>query len=405
MKEVLIHIVGGGFSGLIAAISTLDFAKGEEVLISEKTDRIGRKILSTGNGQCNLSNRDLSIDNYHGEDPSFVGKGIGVYGNKELENFFYNLGIPMVYDGDKGYPMSKQASSVLDALRFKVDSEKISVELNSEITKIEKRGEEYISYSNKGMVKSKYLIVAVGGKSAKHLGTDGSGYKLLEDLGYKVNKLTPSLVQLKSDDGIIRQCIGIRQKVKLSMGYKGKDVSFDGDLLFTSNGISGNSVFSISAYCEGGFDRDIKIDFCPLLSEEKLKDILLEKKEKCPYLTNGDLLSGFINKKIGEGILKSLSIKPNDNCKGMNINKVVERIKCYILHINGCMRFDDSQVTHGGVVTSQFNKDTMESRKHKNLFVIGELLDVDGDCGGYNLQWAFSSAMLAINKVREKENE
>ncbi len=404
-------IIGGGFSGIITAISVLEKQKNCKIAIIEKLDRIGKKILSTGNGQCNLSNVACGIENghYHGKNAEFCAYSLEKYGYKSMVNFFKGIGVQTTVDGDKIYPLSMQANSVLDALRFKLESLGVDVYYNSKVFKILKNNFGFKIFSktenSEFIVNAEKVVLATGGKSADHLGSDGSGYSLYENFGHKTTKLYPSICALKTES--VKGLKGIKQKA-VCFAYDGKRYLSDcyGDILFTDNGVSGNTVFYLSSYLVDKKDARLVIDFCPSTTASDLIKILYDKIKNCPYLKIQNLLSSIVNNKLGERIiLTSLNIAYNDlsnSVKGLTnaqLESIVKTCKNFTLKVTGDTGFKNSQVTKGGLDTVDFNNTTMESKLQKGLFAVGEVLDIDGDCGGFNLQFAYSSSQVASEGI------
>lgn len=394
-------IVGGGASGLILSIELSKKFNGENVALIEKLDRVGKKLLSTGNGQCNFTNLDMDLSHYHSKVKDFCKTAITKYSPNFVIDYFKDLGILPTVDDGKVYPLSKQASSVLDALRFKLQSLNTKVFLNSKVIRIKKGKPFEVCLENGEILYAENVILSCGGKSGANVGTDGSSYKLFEDLGHTTTSLTPSLVQLKTENGKIKGLKGLKQKCLVKLVENGKNVKvFLGDVLFTDYGVSGNAIFSLSSYVNYQ-NSSLIIDFCPQISCEELEKTLLLKQRNCPYLTTEYLLGGIVNTKIASSVLRNLNIcNLNESIKKANVKKVVYAIKNYELNILGCLGFDMSQTTRGGLNCLEFDSNTLQSLLCTNLYATGEVLDVVGDCGGYNLQWAFSSAFLVSESVK-----
>ncbi len=413
-RENLVYdlvIIGGGFSGIITAISILEKEKNYKIAIVEKLERLGKKILSTGNGQCNLSNVESVYykGHYHGKNAEFCRFALEKYSYLDLLTFFDNLGVETIVADNKIYPLSMQANSVLDALRFKLESLGVDVYYNSNVYKILENNFGFKTFSKNQngelLLQSKKVLLATGGKSAEHLGSNGSGYSLYQDFSHKLTPLYPSICQLKTENA--KGLKGLKQKAKCYAfdGDKMLSQSY-GDVLFTDNGVSGNTIFYLSSYLVDKKEPYVVIDFCPTFSEEELLKVLNKKIKNCPYLKIQNLLSSIINNKIGERIIiNSLNIKINENAVSVKelskiqIEKIAYACKNYKLKVIGNSGFKNSQVTKGGLDTSQFNDKTMQSKLRKGLYAVGEVLDIDGDCGGYNLQFAYSSAKVASDGI------
>lgn len=398
-------IIGAGASGLTSAIELAKSFKGEDIALVEKLNRVGKKILSTGNGQCNLTNAKISSENYHSNQSGFYNYALEKYDADSMVKFYNELGILTTVDDGKVYPLSKQASSVLDALRFKIESLNVNTFLESKVEKITKDKHFNVYLSNGEVIKGEKVVVAVGGKSASHLGTDGSSYSLLTSFGHKLTNLYPSLVQLKTDKAKIKGMKGLKLKANAKIIYNGKVIKERyGEVLFTDYGISGNAIFYLSSYA---VDKkcSISLDLVPDLSLNELVDFLVEKKNSCNYLTLENFLSGVINNKIASAVLRNSGFDVNCSVSGVDVEKIAKVIKNYSLTVIGSMGFDNSQVTKGGIDVSDVDDKTLQSKLVKGLYLVGEVLDVDGDCGGYNLQWAYSSARVVCDSINNYEKD
>lgn len=395
-------IIGAGASGLALAVKLSLRFGGENVALIERLDRVGKKLLSTGNGQCNLTNVDCDLSHFHSEKLGFCENIITNYGKNSVQSFFESLGIPLTEDGGKVYPLSKQASSVLDALRFKISALNTQCFLGEKIVDIKKQGDLFTIYSDSGKVfNAQNVIVSVGGNSQKHLGTDGSSYTLLENFGHKKTKLYPSIVQLKADVKRLKGLKGLKQKVNAFAVVDNKVVANSyGDIMFTDYGLSGNVAFYLSSYFAGKNNSFIQIDFCPELSQIELINFIKNKQKNCSYLNVEHLLSGIMNTKIACAILRNLGFSLELTVGKINAEEISMLIKNYRVEILGSLSFDGAQVTKGGIAVSEFDNKTLQSKLIKNLYATGEVLDVDGDCGGYNLTWAFSSAFAVADAIK-----
>lgn len=395
-----IGIIGGGASGLISAIA----AKTDktDVVIFEKEKRVGRKILATGNGRCNMTNIRASETDYHSNDISFIRGAINRFWVEDTLALFDEMGI-LWKEEDKGkiYPYSDTASSVLDVLRRRVDTLGVRTECEFCVDAIKKIDKGFVVKTKDGREeKCDRVIIATGGKAGSSLGSDGSGYVLLKAFGHKITPLYPSLVQIKTETEFVRKLKGIKVQAKVTIGNKTEE----GELLFTDYGISGPPVFSLSAYL--GNNKEVIIDLMPEYSAEKLYNIICAR---CAYLYDvplEDFFVGMINKRVGQAVLKNADIAPlsrlASSLSEKEIKSLVEEIKGLKLKITGTASWNNAQVTKGGVSVGEFDSVTMESKLVSGLYACGEILDIDGDCGGYNLQWAWSSGYLAgLNAARK----
>ena len=395
-------IIGGGASGTALSIMlSKKFGKGS-IAVFEKLDRVGKKLLQTGNGQCNLSNFSEDLSHYHSKTANFCDFALNNY-SSEIEPFFNSLGIPLISENDKVYPLSKQASSVVDALRFKMEDLGVKLYLNTAVSSIKKQGDLFkiISENEQGTI-AENVIVCTGGKSQKHLGTDGSSYSLLTAFGHKVTPLYPSIVQLKADGLKIKGLKGLKQKVSAKAVVNGKEVAkTSGDILFTDYGVSGNVSFYLSSYLTGVDNGELVIDFCPDLDNGELVNLIETKQKNCSYLSGEYLLSGIMNNKIASSILRNSNFSNlSSSISNFDAKKVASSVKAYSIKVTGTMGFDASQVTKGGISVSDFNRESLESKLTPNLYACGEVLDVDGDCGGFNLKWAFASAFAICENIK-----
>lgn len=396
-----VAIIGGGFSGMCAGVK-LGAVLGSKLLILEGNKRVGKKIIATGNGQGNLTNTLMSEKYYHG-DISLVKKSLERYTNTHLINFFEKMGLITDVHNGKVYPASFVAGSITDVLRFELERLNVTVKTECYVTKISKENSFKITCENGDVYFAEKVICAFGGKSGAGFLTDGRSYKLLTNLNHTLTDLAPSLVQLKCEKEKIKGLKGVKLDAKVGLyGDKQHIITFNGDLLFTDYGISGNAVFSLSAYLKGIKNPSVKIEFLPNFSH----DVLVEKLSvKCKNEMEWEkLLISFLPSRLALSILKACSINHTGIAKQHEIERVVNCIKNFTLKIEGTSSFDNSQVTAGGINTKEINHSSLESKVVPNLYIIGETLDVDGDCGGYNLQWAFTSAMIAAEDILSEKN-
>ncbi len=404
-KIYKVAVIGGGASGITSAIMLSELF-GDEVVLLERLSRVGKKLTVTGNGRGNVTNEKLECANYHsveGRADSFVKAPLSAFGNMQVKDFLRSLGIMVCSEAGRVYPASFQASSVLDLMRYKLESTGCGVMTEFNAVKI-KKGEYYTVISDSGKkIKAEKIIIAVGGKCQKQLGTDGTGYSLCEGFGHTVTALYPSLVQLKTDVSDIKALKGVRQEVSLSL-FDGEALVAKerGDVIFTEFGISGNAVFQISSFVPRVKRPVVSISFLPELSHEDLVIALTEKIKNTPYLNAEDLLTGYVNKQIGRVVLKRVGVDLQNKCPLSRINAIVDVLKGFVLPVVGSLGFNYAQVTRGGIRTDEVDSQTMESLLKEGLYLTGEVLDVDGDCGGYNLQWAFSSAYVASSDIAKK---
>lgn len=396
MNKYDIAIIGGGFSGMCLA-AMLDQKKVGKVVILEANKRLGKKILVTGNGQGNITNTVMDASHYHG-DREFASAVICRYGNKSLLEFFSSIGLLTAERDGKIYPASFFAGAVSDVLRFKLTDENIDIITEFNVINVTKQDLFYITDYSSRVILAKKVIFAFGGSSGDGFMTDGTSYKIARNLGHKITELCPSLVQLKTEREKIKGLKGVKQEATATL-YDGqtKICTFSGDVLFTDFGISGNCTFYLSAYLKGLKNPCVKISFLPEYDEQKLLTALLKKAEKsCDY---SRLLISVLPKNLSLAVLKCVGLKENDCASKQGILKIAHEIKNFTLRTEGTLGFKSSQVTAGGIDTKDIDVNTMESRIVSDLYIIGEALNVDGDCGGYNLQWAYSSAAVCAKAL------
>lgn len=388
-------IVGGGFSGLCAAVM-LSRAGINNIAVFDANKRVGKKILATGNGQGNITNAEMTITHYHG-DVEFASEALSRFGKKALLDFFSELGLLTTEKDGKIYPANFCASAVLDVLRFALP-ENIDIFTENRVIGITKK-DNFIVTASGGKYYAKKVIFAFGGSSGDGFSTDGKSYSLVENLGHKITATSPSLVQLRTEREKIRGLKGIKQCAEATL-YDGdkKIKSFTGDLLFTDYGISGNSVFSLSAYLKGLKNPKVKIAFLPDRTTESLAQELTEKTKR---LKKGErtcerLMISVLPTRLAKNVVEQCGIEPADIITETKAAAVAYAVKNFTLKIEGTAGFAAAQVTAGGVDCVDVYSDSLKSKLCDGAYIIGEALNVDGDCGGYNLQWAFSSAAACV---------
>lgn len=395
-----IAVIGGGASGLMAAITAKKSEK--EVVILERKDRILKKVLITGNGRCNITNVNANISNYFGKNISSVENILNRFTPQDTMDFFNGLGIVCNEENrGKVYPLSGQASSVVDALRFEAEKLGIKIETEFYVRKIEKDGFKFRIYSeDRKKIEAGRVIIAAGGQSYPELGSNGSGFELAKELGHSVTKLSPSIVQLKTEKNQVKGLQGIKTDVAVTAyGDNKKICTYDGELLFTDYGISGNVVFNISFVMPLYKDVEFEIDFMEKFDYNELYEMLKERKKIMSHLTMENYFNGMINKKLGQFLSKVSGIeklsKPVKDLNDSDIRKLCTVLKKYRVKILETTGFKNAQVTAGGVLLDEVNIETLESKIVKGLYFSGEVLDVYGECGGFNLQWAWASGHIA----------
>ncbi|KAJ50558.1 hypothetical protein BD780_003744 [Clostridium tetanomorphum] len=404
-----IIVLGGGASGIIAAIIAKD--RGLDVAIVEGNDRIGKKILSTGNGRCNITNKNVSIKNYHSLNKNFFNYVLNKFSVENTIEFFYSLGLPLVeLDHGKMYPMSLQASSVLDILRLALEERNIPIYLNNKIKYVKKSNNIFslITLDN-NIFNCNKLVLSCGGKSAPNTGSDGSGFTLAQSLGHKIISPTPGLVQLKLKYNKLKALSGIKF-VGLAKLYISNDIYKEelGEILFTDYGISGPPILQLSNACSKALyskrQVTLLIDMYPGLTKDSLRNFLENHWGIFSYRSVFESLIGIIHKKLIPIILKESNIldihKPCIELTWNEKSSLLKLLKSWSFEVYDTNSFNNSQVTCGGIDTKYINPETLESNIVSNLYFTGEILDVDGDCGGFNLQWAWSSGYVVGNTLK-----
>ena len=395
---MVIGIIGGGASGMAAALAAAE-EQDNQVILMERQTRVGRKLLSTGNGRCNLTNLHAGTGGYHGNEPAFARYAIDRFPPEAAITWFQSLGLLTVAEpSGRVYPYSDQANSVVDVLRFGLEQPNITAKLGFEVEKVRKTPSGFRVESKEETVACDKLIIACGGLAGTKLGGSMSGYKLLRALGHSCTKLRPTLVQLKSGWGGCAGLKGVRTNCHAEILHNGeKTAESTGQLQFTEYGLSGPVIFEISRdVCQGGGEWLCRLDFLPEIREETLSRELCRRRGT--NLPVSELLTGILHNRLGRVLTQSAGLSPNASVRDLSdweIGQAVSAVKHLEVSLTEPMGMDSAQVTAGGIVTAEFEEKTMESRLVPGLYACGEVLDIDGDCGGYNLQWAWSSGRLA----------
>ena len=403
MEKMKVAIIGAGASGMMAAISAAKY--GAEVTLFEKNERVGKKILATGNGKCNLGNLAFSTDHYYCEDKEKLHKIFRVFSVWDAMMFFENIGLMVKSKNGYLYPYSEQASAVLDVLRMELKRAKIRVMTEVEITDAgycDKDGLFELKDNSGNGFQFNKLIIACGSGASLKKGEGMRGYELAQRFGHRISPLAPGLVQLESNDSFIKALSGVRCHAGIKLLVDGDEVaSENGELQFTQYGVSGIPIFQVSriaAYAiREGKKVDILVDFFPEQDDKTFTymnrlryESLLDKKLE-------DYLTGTLHKKINTVMLKQAGLKPAMTAKDAGWQAVLALMEQYLafaIQICGDHSVENAQVCAGGVMLSQISTE-MESEIVKGLYFAGELVDVDGNCGGYNLQWAWTSGYVA----------
>ncbi len=401
-------VIGGGAAGLTAAISIKQSRPSFDVLILEKLSRVGKKIAVTGNGRCNITNKNIELSRYHGADTKFALYALEKYGNKFCQEFFSSLGVPFVFEEDKAYPQSLQAASVVDALRFECDRLGVKTKTEREVTDIKSNNGTLTVVTKEKQYTAKAVLVAAGLLSGgEKLGCDGKIANILAKKGVTLKPAFAGIVQLKTDTAYTKSLKGIKADAKACLFVNNKAVREEtGEVLFCDYGLSGPPILQLSRTANANAKEKcvISLDLAMNTGFPDLQKQLLARKEALSYRNNDEFFTGLINKRLGQTVLKSCGISLSESVKTLSkadIEKVCKALKGFKFNVTGSTGFVNSQVTAGGLSTNDFDSKTFACKRIKGLFAAGEILDIDGDCGGFNLQWAWSSAFAAANGIIE----
>lgn len=395
-------VIGGGAAGLMAAVTSA--SKGAKTLIIEHKDRVGKKILSTGNGKCNFTNALQGIAYYRGEHPAFVLPVFEQFGLKETLSFFERIGIYPKCKNGYYYPASEQASSVLEVLRMEAEYQKVTICTECNLKQLKQQKNSFLLLTDQGEFITKKIIFAPGLLAAPKTGSDGSAFQYIENLGHHFTDIVPALVALQGKQSFFKALAGIRAEIQIKIYINQQEiVTENGELQLTDYGISGIPVFQVSRYATKALKKNQKVyallDFMPKLSLEEVKKILRERFYRNAHgKTASECLIGMFNRKLGDVLLKEADISLHDSAKEIpekKLLKLADKIKSLRVDIVGSKTFEQAQVCAGGVDTSEICNDTLESMLVPGVYFAGEVIDIDGTCGGYNLQWAWSSGFVA----------
>ncbi len=393
-------VIGGGASGMMAAI-TAAVDKNNHVILLERQQRLGRKLLATGNGRCNLTNMNASPAHYHGEDAAFTAPALKRLPAEDTVSFFRSLGLVTVAEPDgRVYPLSDAANSVLDVLRFTLQQREVEVLTSCPARGIKQKGQGYLVTTDQAVIPASQVIVACGGAAGARLGGVMDGYQLLSALGHEHTRLYPALTPLLTEPEYPRALKGVRADgaIRLMSGKRMLAQS-GGDIQFTERGVSGPAAFDLSrtaATAEG--ELSLRLDFLRSCTGPQVEALLRARRGSLPNLEASELFTGMVHNRLGRMLVKYSGIDGSKKLAALSegeLRHAAEAVKDFTLTLKGTEGFDSAQVTAGGVKTWGFDPETLESLRRPGLFACGEVLDVDGDCGGYNLQWAWASGYVA----------
>lgn len=395
-------IIGGGASGIMASVVAA--IHGAKVFILEHTDRIGKKILLTGNGKCNLTNLDMDVSKYHTSgDLSFVEAVLNTFSEKDLISFMEQMGMRLLVNRESYvYPESEAAATVVNVLRRMVQTLDITVHTQADIKEIIYRSNTYTIQTSKGIFQADRLILACGGNSYPKTGSDGSIYPFLKKMNIAMVPQYPALTAMKSDKQGIKAISGLRANAKVTLLINSKETVSDfGQVQFTDYGISGIPVFQISTVASIALTKGekvcVKVNLFPHMQQQDVFTLLYNQLKQFKALSAEDAMQGFLHKKWIDYLVSKFHLHRFKCAQDINIdiiNNIASELTAMEYEITAVKGFDFCQVTGGGVALDQIDAH-MQCISYPGLYIVGELLDVTGQCGGYNLQWAFSTGYIA----------
>ena len=399
-------ILGGGAAGLAACARLAQ--TGMRVTLVERLDRVGKKLMASGNGRCNLSHADMSPA-YYGKAAPFVARVYEQTPPGEVLSFFSALGLMTAQEEGRIYPRTMMASSLLDVLRMGCERKNVTLLTGQTVASLtpSRRGGWCAQLSGGEGVFAPVVLCAMGGSAAPHLGTDGAGTRLLETLGHSVTPLSPALVQLKCDHGALRSLKGVRAQAKLTLEIDGQAAAQEtGELLFADYGVSGVCVFQLSGRAAEALSQKrrvmLNVDLLPELARDAVPAWLDARIAAQPEAAAQSLLTGAFPRLLTLALLKQAGIAPDVQACRLNAAaraSLVKAITALPLPVTGTQGFKNAQVTRGGVSLDEVEPESMASRLFDGLYLAGEVLDVDGPCGGYNLHFAFASGLTAARAM------
>lgn len=377
-------VIGGGAAGLVAAITAAE--EGAAVTVLEQNENPGRKICVTGNGRCNLTNRDMRPELFRGNNPEIARKVLGQFSLEDTLKFFQETGLSFAEKNGWIYPGSHQAKAVVDLLVSRARALKVKIKTREQVKNVFIDDNCWKAETEGWTYEGDAVILANGSKASLVPGSDGSGYELAEKLGHKVILPVPALTGLKAAGNVYKGWSGVRTEGRVTLCVDGKEVCQEqGELQLTDYGISGIPVFQISRYAARALQEkkkvSVSLNFFPLYTETELREFLKKRQERCPWLGKQDIFTGILPEKLAKVLLKQ--------------KDPLKAAADFSLSIRDTSGFEQAQVCAGGVDTMEIHPETMESVLHKGLYFAGEIVDIDGPCGGYNLQWAWSSGAVA----------
>ena len=410
MKKIV--IIGGGISGFTSAITSK--TNNNEVIILEGQDKPLKKLLITGNGKCNYFNEEFIFSKYHSFNEELLKNIISLENKNKILTFFKSIGIIPRIKENYYYPYSNQAISVKNSFLKEIENKNIKLKLNSYVKDIKKENDKFLVYYNNDVLVCDELIISTGGKSYPKTGSDGSGYNLSKKLGHTINKILPALVGLKCKEPFLKKLNGVRSNATVSLFINNKLIKSEtGEVQFTNYGLSGICIFNLSSIASRSISENKKVkisinflDKLKIKNKKSFQEFILSseynfKKEKVSYF-----LDNLLNYKLTNVILEKTKIERNKLVSKLSdneINMLFENLFSFTINIIDTNNFESAQITSGGVSLYEINPLTFESKIVANLYLTGEVLDIDGDCGGYNISFAVLSGILAGESVKKND--
>lgn len=395
--KVYAAIVGGGAAGLMCGCIAGRNLHDKKIVVIERDNRVGKKILVSGNSRCNLTNMSADTDNYN---TSFEGLSdlLNNYPPQKIVDYFESIGLMTMTDNDnRVYPLCRQATAVLSVLRNELKRQKVDEICDTEVVSISKENNHYKIRCTDKIIEAEKVVIATGGKNNYAQKVIGDTLLPIKSLGHKTTMLTPSLCPVKVKSDLMKSLKGIRALGKVTAVVNGKNICSDkGEIQFTADGLSGICVFNISGVLNQNTDTKVIVQLLPEYSYKEIKDMILSRIQLNRNENVQELFTGLFHKNIGIAFLKSAKIDTNkivNKLSNQDINSLANVIDKWVFDTVKSSDFSSAQVTRGGIIGKEVDALTFESKLHKGVYICGEALDVDGDCGGFNLQFAFSSGM------------
>ncbi len=405
-----VAIVGGGAAGLAAAVHLARLAPALRVAVLEKADRCGRKLLTTGSGTCNISNLAAAPRHYHGAAPAFVAPALALHPPRAAMDFFSSIGLPCAPRADgRVYPVCLSAAATLDCLRLSLAEAGVAERCGCAVTGLTREKDGFLLSTAQGPVRARAVLVTAGGAASPAVGGCLDGYTLLAAAGHSRTPLFPSLVQLKTETTFLRAAQGVRLDVGLALQLDGRTVAAgEGELLFTEYGLSGPVALQVSR-AAADWERRKKgkleavIRLLPSFPAASLEPLLAARRAALGSRALEDFLTGLLQRRLGQTVLRACGLTPltrrAHTLTDGELRMLSDALAGWRIPVLGTTGFAQAQVTAGGVPTAEFDPGSLQSRLLPGLYAAGEVLDIDGDCGGFNLQWAWSSAYTAARAI------